>query len=216
MPAAPNIPVLSPPRRTTRRRVIFYTLSTLVVGVLLVMLVPFCAGPPSYYSDKYGRSDVPMHPTKTPGAFTPVKQTEPHTCGFCSIAAIYNAYGLDHGAAGLRFRLGTDVQLNQLVESSVGTIPPDMVRVLEQDGFATQTLTSANDALAEKTLAHLRSGHPVLAVIKVKGLHWIVLTQEQDGELTICDSLHDELYTKPADEFLRDEVYGVMLVKPAE
>ncbi len=211
-----NTPAPSPTRRTTRRRVIFYTVSSLVVAVLILLLLPFCAGPPSYYSDKYGRSDVPMHPSKTPATFAPVKQTEPHTCGYCSIAAIYNAYGLDHGAAGLRFRLGTDVLLNQLVESSSGTIPPDMTRVLEQDGFITQTITSTNDQMAARTLAHLRAGHPALAVIKVKGLHWIVLTSESDGQLTICDSLHDELYTKPADAYLKDEVYGVMLVKPAE
>jgi ABC-type bacteriocin/lantibiotic exporter with double-glycine peptidase domain len=157
-----------------------------------------------------------MHPAKVPGVFAPVKQTEPHTCGYCGIVAIYNAYGLDHQAAGLRFRLGTDVQLNQLVDSSTGTIPPDMTRVLEQDGFTTQTVSAANDQMAALTLAHLRVGHPALAVIKVTGLHWVVLTAEHDGQVTVCDSLHDELYTKPTDAYLKDEVYGVMLVKPAE
>ncbi len=214
--AALDTPAHSSPRRTRRRRVILYTVSTLVIGVLLVMLVPFCAGPPSYYSLKYGRSDVPMHPTKMPGAFAPVKQTDPHTCGYCGIVAVYNAYGLDHQAAGLRFRLGTDVQLNQLVDSSTGTIPPDMTRVLEQDGFTTQTVSAANDQMAALTLAHLRAGHPALAVIKVKGLHWVVLTAEHDGQVTVCDSLHDDLYTKSAATYLKDEVYGVMLILPAE
>lgn len=202
--------------RPTRRRMIVYTTVVVVVAVLLVMLVPFCAGPPSYYSAKYGRSDVPMHPSKKPAAFVPMKQTEPHTCGYCGVVAIYNAYGLDHRAAGLRFRLGTDVQLNQLVDSSTGTIPPDMTRVLEQDGFTTQTVSAANEKMAALTLAHLRTGHPALAVIKVKGLHWVVLTTEHDGQLTVCDSLHDDLYTKPADAYLKDDVYGVMLIKPAE
>lgn len=212
----PSIPARRSPRPARRRRVILYTMSTLVIGVLLVMLVPFCAGPPSYYSMKYGRSDVPMHPAKVPGTFAPVKQTDPHTCGYCGIVAIYNAYGLDHQAAGLRFRLGTDVQLNQLVDSSTGTIPPDMTRVLEQDGFTTQTVSAANDQMGALTLVHLRAGHPALAVIKVKGLHWVVLTSENDGQLTICDSLHDELYAKPTGAYLKNEVYGVMLVKPAE
>lgn len=207
---------IRPTRSTARRRVIVYTTVAVVVALLLVILVPFCAGPPSYYSLKYGRSDVPMHPKKVPAVFNPVKQTEPHTCGYCGIVAIYNAYGLDHQAAGLRFRLGTDVQLNQLVDSSTGTIPPDMTRVLEQDGFTTQTVSAANDQMAALTLVHLRAGHPALAVIKVKGLHWVVLTSENDGQLTICDSLHDELYAKPTEAYLKNEVYGVMLVKPAE
>lgn len=198
------------------RRILLYAVALPLIAVLALLVVPFCAGPPSYYSLKYGRSDVPMHPSKTPTGFAPVKQTEPHTCGYCSIAAIYNAYGLDHGASGLRFRLGTDVQLNQLMESTTGTIPPDMARVLQQDGFSTQTITGVNDKMIGLTLAHLHSGHPALAVIKVKGLHWVVLTGEIDGELTICDSLHDALYTRPTDAYLRDEVYGVMLVKPAE
>ncbi|HEX2838380.1 MAG TPA: cysteine peptidase family C39 domain-containing protein [Phycisphaerales bacterium] len=214
---APGTPAHSPPHPIRRRRVIVYTTVVVVVAVLLVILIPFCAGPPSYYSAKYGRSDVPMHPSKKPTAFVPVKQTEPHTCGLSSVSCIYNAYGLDPAAARLRFRLGTDKELYRLLPESVGTIPPDVFRVLEQDGFDTEMVSSSNKRMAQRAISHLHTGHPALAMIRVNETwHWIVLSSESDDMLTICDPVYDEAYRKPTSKYFQDRVYCVWLIKPAE
>lgn len=149
-----------------------------------------------------------------PAAFIPEQQTEPHTCGFHSISAIYKAYGLDPEVARLRFRLGTDMPTNLLVQdATTGTIHPDILRVLGQDGFETEVVLPG-DTLADRLKAHLRSGHPALILTKVSTWHWVVAATLEDDDVVICDSLEPDLYRRPIGAYAADQIYNAILVRP--
>jgi hypothetical protein len=153
-----------------------------VIGILGVCLlgtltvVSFCAGPPRYYREKYEPSSMTSMPLAVPVAFAAEKQTEPHTCGFHAVSTVYRAYGLDPDGARLRFRLGTDKRATNFDPESLGTIHPDMLRVLSQDGFdASLVLDPKSPESMDRVAAHLGRGHPVIALVRATGLHWIVL-----------------------------------------
>lgn len=172
-----------------------------------------CVGPPAYYSEKYSPVAHAALPRSMPGAIMPVRQTEPHTCGFCVISSVYRAYGLDPDAQRLRFCLGTDKQLVNLVEDTVGTIPPDMLRVLEQDGFE-PTLELPREDFAARVQGHLSTGHPALALIKPKGWHWVVLAPGEGARVTVVDSLHESPYERTSPNWLHADVHAAILVSP--
>lgn len=191
----------------------------LVGGVLLsvfVLFAAFCVGTPRYYGAKYAPVESAAMPAATPGEFQPQEQVEPHTCGLHSLSTIYLAYGLDPEAMNLRFRLGIDKPATNLDDTSRGLIHPDMLRVLNQDGFQFTLLDPQSSNVKDALFAHLDTGHPALALTQPAGLHWLVLSGREDESIVVCDSLAPERYRRDADGYLAPELYSLILVKPRE
>jgi hypothetical protein len=186
---------------------------TIAVPVLICAgVLTFCVGPAGYYNRKYAPAPGPVTLADHPGPILPEVQTEPHTCGFHSLSAVYRAYGLEPASLNLRFRLGTDARLNLLAPESTGTVHPDILRVLEQDGFAPRVV---NPLDLDAALAHhLDSGHPALVLTKVNSWHWVVAASRRDGRLLICDSLRPQPYEVDEAGYLRDSVFGLILIRP--
>lgn len=184
---------------------------------LAVIAALFLAGGPRYYSAKYARVEGIEVSHRGRSSITAERQVEPHTCGLHSVRAIYTAYGIDPDAADLRFRLGTDTKALNLDKGSVGTIHPDILRVLGQDGFETDLIMSRSDGGAARMREHLEQGDPVLAMVRAGsagdgGLHWVVIDRVEGGEVVVADSLVEAMRIEPADVFLRDRVLSAILV----
>lgn len=209
-----STPILvAAPRRHPWRWV---RIALLLTTLLLVAgLCAVCVGPPSYYLGKYDHGPTRATPLALPANIAPVAQTEPHTCGFCGLSAIYTAYGLSPAAQNLRFRVGVDMPLSHLAPKTRGTIHPDILRVLGQDGFSTQVLWADEAAKSDALAAHLEGGHYALALIRANELHWVVLSGVKEDRVIICDSLRPELYEEVLAEYLRDRVYSLVLIRPA-
>jgi hypothetical protein len=91
-------------------------------------------------------------PLPTPDELLIERQTEVHTCGWHTLSSIYRAHALDRTRFRLRERLGVDVPAIPTRVESTGTVQPDMMRVLHQDGFLAHSLNpldkTTRDALA--------------------------------------------------------------------
>jgi hypothetical protein len=180
---------------------------------LLIFALSFCVGGPGYYSDKYSPA-APAHPTALPAVFRPEEQTEPHTCGLHALSSLYAAYSLDPRSLRLRFRLGVDKPFSNFIPDSLGTIHPDMLRVLHQDGFDTELLLPGSENTKSLLESHLDAGNSAITLITVHGeMHWVVLTARHDDKVVVCDSLRAELYEEPLAGYLTDRVYSLVLVK---
>lgn len=199
----------SPPRYGRLARRVCLVVCLLAVPIALT----FCVGSPLYYSGKYSGS-LPAHPTVMPGPIEPEQQTEPHTCGLHALSSLYKAYGLDPERQQLRFRLGVDKPLNNLVPSSRGSIHPDMLRVLEQDGFDCALLLQNNEDNLLRLTDHLDAGHLAVALTKVNEFHWVVLCGIQGDDVRVCDSLKPEIAVEPMRAFVDERTYTLMLVRP--
>lgn len=146
------------------------------------MTAPACyyLGKPDYHADqrrsgKYYSGPVKQTPNALPKPIVGENQVEGHTCGMHSVSAVYKSYGVDPELADLRFRMGADRMANPLDKTSLGTVQPDMLRVVHQDGFATALLDLQDPEPAQKRLRdHLDSGHYAVTLISRReggGLH---------------------------------------------
>jgi len=133
--------------------------------------------------------------------FRVINQTEGHTCGLCSMIAIYKYYKLSIEEFCLRERLGVD---NNMLPSCLrtlpkklikkfgeidltGTLPPDVLSVLHEDGFDVACKFTSYESYRSDLLRHLKAGHPALAL--VEGIvHWVVVVGMDDEGLSIADS----------------------------
>jgi hypothetical protein len=189
-------------------------------AISALFLLAFCVGPPWYYVGKYAPSDSSALPTALPDNVVPEVQTEPHTCGLHTLSSIYRAYGLDGEAQRLRFRLGTDKPFTNFLADSTGTIHPDMLRVLRQDGFRAQILFPSAAGASARFTGHLRRGHVAAALTKVSEFHWVALSAADDGDsapaaiLLVCDSLHEQPYERDIAEYVEESVYSLILIEP--
>ncbi|CAM2007348.1 hypothetical protein [Acanthopleuribacter pedis] len=196
-----------------------------LIALFLCCLIPVCyfVGPPdsgpNRRSGKYYASDAQQKPSALPNPIQGENQTEGHTCGLHSLSAIYKSYSLDPAAADLRFRLGVDRRANPFDATTLGTVQPDILRVVHQDGFATAVLDLQDPVPARRHLQnHLESGHYALTLIRRRqsgNLHWVVISAWLDNELTVVDSLTPQPYTEPVDDFMTNHVLSVMLLQPA-
>lgn len=192
-----------------------------LIGVFVLVVIPgavlsFCMGSPWYYADKFSAAG-PARPMAQPAEIVPERQVEPHTCGLHSLSSLYRAYGLEAEALRLRFRLGVDKPLNNFVPNSRGTIHPDMLRVLSQDGFLTTVVRPSSADASDRVSRHLAEGHFAVALTKVSEFHWVVLAagpELSQGRVEVCDSLHERKYLEPFEEYMTDQVYSILLVKP--
>ena len=92
----------------------------------------------------------------------------------------------------LRVRMGVDVPANPLDKTTTGTLQPDLLRVLTEDGFMF-SLLDPDSPKAQATLEeHLQDGHQVIALIRRaenNNLHWVVLSGLSEDGLEVVDSL---------------------------
>ncbi len=197
------------------RRVFRWSVRLTVYPFLLLVVVGcvFLAGGPGYYSAKYAAVEGLDRPALERLAVVPEAQTEGHTCGLHSVRAIYVAYGVDPDEADLRFRLGTDKRAVNFDGDSMGTIHPDIVRVMGQDGFEADVVVMKGERAPGRVRAHLRSGHPVLAMVRAPGLHWVVLDRIDGGEVVVADSLVEGVYREDARSYIDERVLSAILVR---
>lgn len=202
------------------RRLIIVRRRWLLLALLLVPLMclplSLCVGPPSYYRQKYAPAPMKASPRAAAVELVAEKQVEAHTCGFHALSSIYRAYGLSPEEQRLRFRLGTDKPVSMLLSSETGTVPPDIFRVLQQDGFDSQQVRAGAGAALEVVGAHLRKGQAALALTKPKGWHWVAVQGGTDGMVRVCDSMKKDIGIRGLGEFLQNEAYVMILVWPME
>lgn len=107
----------------------------------------------------------------------PELQVESDTCGLHTLRVMYKAYGLDPDLENLRNRLGIAVPTNPLDRSSTGTLQPDMLRVLVQDGFDYRLWTDGYPSFEVGIKDHLEN-HMAAALIRTRqsgNLHWVAV-----------------------------------------
>ena len=157
-------------------------------------------------------------PLSQPREFDLECQIEGHTCGMHALSTIYRGYGLDPERQELRFRLGVDRRGNPLDPSSQGSLQPDILRVVHQDGFQThlvdlQELPAASDEIKR----HLAQGHCVLTLIRRRqngNLHWVVMQGIEQEEVRVYDSLAEKPYGEPLPDFLVNHILSAVLITP--
>jgi ABC-type bacteriocin/lantibiotic exporter with double-glycine peptidase domain len=146
-------------------------------------------------------------------------QTDDFSCGFHALSAIYRSYHLDPAIARLRARLGTSRPAIPFVSGSNGTLQPDLFRVLQQDGFEAETIHPRDPEDRRKLVLHLYHGHYALALLKTEragGLHWVVFTGQEDGVVTVADSLRRGLQEERLDELTSGPLLSVILLRPGQ
>ncbi len=173
-----------------------------------------------------GLSPAPYRawPKPFPSQPTPEVQTEVHTCGFHTLSTIYKAHGLKPDLWRLRERLGTDVPLFSLDETTTGTVQADMVRVLVQDHFQVEALEPNEAGARERILGHLEEGYLAAALIHRRengNLHWITLVgvDAEQNAFDVLDSvarageIHN--YKEPYEDFMENYALQILLIRPA-
>lgn len=166
------------------------------------------------------RSHAPSttRPSGVPGEIYPEKQTEGHTCGLHSMRSIYKSYHLPVENFNLRNRIGVDKSAVPFKGSTRGSIQPDLLRVLDQDGFAYEIIDIKKESVEKALIGHFNKGHYALTLIKRKqngNLHWVVLSGLENEKYIVVDSLFPEKYTE-GKQFLRKNIIGVILVEPRD
>jgi hypothetical protein len=183
----------------------------LILPLALLLFSPVLAG-------DWSPAAVDSSPLHHPTFLQAEPQTEGHTCGLHALSALYRAHGLDGAALRLRERLGVDVPGVPAQPGTTGTLPPDLLRVLAQDGFRADILGPADPDFAATLDAHLSSHFYALALIKRREnghLHWVVFTQFENGTVEVADSLRpQEAYLEPVADFVPNHVKSVLLVRP--
>jgi hypothetical protein len=214
-PHPPTITQRRSARRLFRRKRVLVLAVSLTGAVVVLAAITFCQGGPRYYNRKYGTAPQRQPLSARPGHFTLESQTEPHTCGFHSVSTVYRAFGIDPLLADLRYRLGTDRQAHIFDTTTLGTIHPDLLRVMKQDGFDCELLLSPADDVA-KVQSHLAAGFSVIILSKPKGLHWTVLVPgETSDEAVIYDSLQPQPIRVDMKTYVQSSAISAILVRPA-
>lgn len=158
----------------------------------------------------------PSLPAARAGSGQPILQLESHTCGLLSLSAAYALYGLAPDDKNLRFRLGVDVPANPIDSTSTGTLHPDLLRVLVQDGFAYEMPDPLVDG-DTRLVAHLQTGDIALILIcrrETGGLHWVLCDGIDDDQLRIVDSLSERPRGESITAYMSECVLSVILIEP--
>ena len=173
-----------------------------------------------YSEPDFGSAHDPRGPRALPGMPERVPQTLPHTCGLRAMESAYRAYGMDPDLCDIRYRLGTDFSAIPIDPDSTGTLHPDILRVLAQDGFTTTLIDLDQADAADRLEAHLSRGHLALAVVYRSTFHWVLLapperTRDDDGaQLWLFDSLAEGHTEHGIAEYVENETLSVILIHP--
>ena len=186
-----------------------------LVRVIIIALIGSVA-PPLLAGD-WSPSPYYQAPSSTPRPLVPEVQTDGFSCGYHALSAIYRSYGLDPKLARLRARLGTSRPAVPFVADSTGTLQPDLLRVLQQDGFLAETLRASKDDDRARLIDHLQKGQYCLALLEsghAGGLHWVVFTEYRDGEVTIGDSLKRGLHRESLSQLAAGPLLSTITLSP--
>jgi len=156
-------------------------------------------------------------PSPRRGNAQPIPQLENHTCGLLALSAAYHLYGLSPESKNLRYRLGVDVLANPLDSDSQGTLHPDLLRVLVQDGFAYEMPSPIPDSGVDALRQHLESGEVALLLIRRRetgGLHWVLADDGAEGFLRIVDSLRPGPTREPLGRYADECILSMILIRP--
>jgi hypothetical protein len=192
-------------------------LTLLIVGpVLVVSYLVFIDG---VFSHAVPRAEeLGFRPSVTPQRAAPERQTEAHTCGLHCLRSLYRAHGLDPEEHALRFRLGVDRGAVPAMDSTEGTLQPDLTRVLAQDGFLVREVEVGAATGAADLKEHLGESWFALALIRrlANGhLHWVLLQEGSTPEgVGMVDSLRESPQDEETGAFLRRQAVSVFLVEP--
>ncbi len=191
--------------------------------IVLVALLSFVVLP--WFAEVIERLDfkgnapyVQQSPIERLRSVAPEAQLESHTCGLLTLRAIYKAYGMDPDKSNLRVRLGVDVPANPFDVESIGTMQPDILRVVVQDGFDYTILRKANGT-AKDLLASLGDKHMAAALIRRRQnghLHWVALQYESPTAIKVIDSLATEPYSEPIEPFMDECLLSCIILSPAK
>ena len=165
----------------------------------------------------------------------PTRQTDSHTCGFCSANSAYRFYGLDPKDLELRKYLGTDhilpynVPFRDQIEEWLGgtefrlsgTSPMDMFAVLYWDGFYVASATAGYARYRDGLYDHLVNGDIAIAMM-YSCYHWVLVVGMDDVGVWIADSYFTEaafhedgrdsrVYRLTHEQFAEEE-HGVLLI----
>lgn len=194
---------------------------TAIGAVILLITCPAAIMITLITSRVGGKTDAwrsPALPAARGGDGEPIPQLESHTCGLLSLSAAYALYGLSPEEKNLRYRLGVDVPASPIDSTSTGTLHPDLLRVLVQDGFDCSMPAVAAGG-REALMAHLQGGDAALLLIRRRetgGLHWVLCDAIEGGNLRIVDSLQPKPTVEPLDAYLAECVLSIILIRPAE
>lgn len=207
-------------RRSPIRRLLRHLLriGALLAAIALALIIAAAIYIVPRVASKHHAPRSPDTPTHPVADAEPILQFESHTCGFLALSAAYRVYGLSPEAKNIRFRLGVDREAHPFDEHSTGTLHPDLLRVLVQDGFEYAFLDLRTPDSLGRLRAHLDAGNLALVLITIEesgGLHWVLADELESGRLRIVDSLRREPYTRPARKFIDQRVLSVLLVRPA-
>lgn len=197
----------------------FGCLGILVVLLLALVYLQFFVVPRVKSKEDAYHAKALQHFREFLAEVGPEAQFESDTCGLHTLRVIYKAYGLEPDHENLRARLGVDVPTNPMDPTSTGTLQPDLLRVLTQDGFLHKPLDLSNDYLASETLTqHLDSGNMAALLIARKengNMHWVAAYRMAGDTIEILDSLFEESYTVNPSDFINQCVLSCILVEPS-
>lgn len=191
------------------------------IGLITLVVVLLFGSRAHYFNQKYDNGMVAVGGQRSAYLLRmpqPIWQEEPHTCGYLSVSSIYHSYGLDPEQRNVRFRIGVDTRGNMFDERSLGSIHPDIFRVMYQDGFVLADVDLASSRAHTLLMSHLYMRHAVLLLIKRPqsgNLHWVCAVDPRDGSddvLHVIDSLEREPYLVDAHEFVDQHVVSALLV----
>lgn len=184
---------------------------------LITLAITSCEMP-GYYAQKYSPPENRQEPLASPQPLQLEKQVEPHTCGYHAISTVYRAYGIDPAQSDLRFRLGVDQEAIPFDSTSLGSLHPDIYRVMAQDGFVIATIDPQSETAGDDLAAHLATGSPAIVLISRRengNLHWVVFDKLADEQIIVYDPLFDRPYEEPSSSYLKNHVLSILLVSPS-
>ena len=187
--------------------------TTLLCFILLIFIfIQLSAG------DRTSAS-VPLKLRAYPKELYPRDQQDGYTCGYHALAAIYESYGLNPRETNLKQRLGADRPNISFLQHLKGTLPTDMFRVLEQDGFTLDVVYPNSPSDRKQLLQHLKSSQYALTLIKREVddlLHWVVITNYEKGYIQVADSLLIGKHPNRFKTYAKEQILSAILLKPSK
>ncbi|MEM7180650.1 MAG: hypothetical protein AAF518_07045 [Spirochaetota bacterium] len=155
---------------------------------------------------------------QSPQELYPRDQQDGYTCGYHALAAIYESYGVNPIKANLKQRLGADKPSISFLQHLKGTLPTDMFRVLEQDGFILNVVYPIAPNDKKQLVQHLQNSHYALTLIKREVddlLHWVVITDYKKGHIVVADSLLIGKHANRLETYAKEQILSTILLKPS-
>lgn len=102
------------------------------------------------------------------------------------------------------------------MNDSKGTLQPDILRVLVQDGFTAETVSDFSQRNLEHIEHHLATGNYILALYQTEagGMHWVVFTESDGTHVTVADSLRKQPYQVALKQFSEEKLLNTILLSP--